>query len=271
MKGFSPFWLIVWWLTGPGLRELPAVGVLTPPPPRDPITVRGHPLPSFRGLFAFNSSQMQVFLEQLPLGYWKQSEMVGWTPSSLVGGGMASDWWEGAKRTQPPILCSWALTNPLFTNPCRNGLKSLPRNLVWSHTLSHPASPASPGTRNMGLAELSSQCPSWGTWPRKTSWVKGAWSQAPWRTCHPALQRISTQEASSGPEQWDASYVECDLFIFNWKIIAPQGFPDGSDGKESACGTEDQGSISGSGRSPGEGNGNPLQYSCLENPMVGGP
>ena len=42
------------------------------------------------------------------------------------------------------------------------------------------------------------------------------------------------------------------------------------DSKESACGVRDQGSIPGSGRSPGEGNGDPLQYSCLENPMGGG-
>ena len=40
----------------------------------------------------------------------------------------------------------------------------------------------------------------------------------------------------------------------------------GSDGKVSAYNAGDQGSIPGSGRSPGEGNGNPLQYSCLENP-----
>ena len=45
------------------------------------------------------------------------------------------------------------------------------------------------------------------------------------------------------------------------------GFPGGSDGKESACSAGDQGLIPESGRSPGEGNGNPLQYSCLENPM----
>ena len=44
-----------------------------------------------------------------------------------------------------------------------------------------------------------------------------------------------------------------------------KGFPGGSDGKESACNAGDQGSISGLGRSPGEENGNPLQYSCLEN------
>ena len=45
------------------------------------------------------------------------------------------------------------------------------------------------------------------------------------------------------------------------------GFPSGSDGKESACNEGDLGSIPGSGRSPGEGNGYPLQYSCLGNPM----
>ena len=44
-------------------------------------------------------------------------------------------------------------------------------------------------------------------------------------------------------------------------------FPCGSDGKESACNVGDSGSIPGSGRSPGEENGIPLQYSCLENPM----
>ena len=47
-------------------------------------------------------------------------------------------------------------------------------------------------------------------------------------------------------------------------------FPGGSDGKVSAYNAGDLGSIPGLGRSPGEGNGNPLQYSCLENPMDGG-
>ena len=45
-----------------------------------------------------------------------------------------------------------------------------------------------------------------------------------------------------------------------------KGFLRGSDGKESACNAGDQGSIPGLVSSPGEGNGNPLQYSCLENP-----
>ena len=44
----------------------------------------------------------------------------------------------------------------------------------------------------------------------------------------------------------------------------------GSDSKESACDAGDLGSTPGLGRSPGEGNGNPLQYSCLENSMGGG-
>ena len=51
------------------------------------------------------------------------------------------------------------------------------------------------------------------------------------------------------------------------KSEVPQKTKDGSDGKESACNAGDQGSVPGSGRSPGEANGNPLQCSCLENPM----
>ena len=48
------------------------------------------------------------------------------------------------------------------------------------------------------------------------------------------------------------------------------GFPGDPEVKASACNEEDLGTIPGSGRSPGKGNGNPLQYSCLENPMDGG-
>ena len=49
--------------------------------------------------------------------------------------------------------------------------------------------------------------------------------------------------------------------------LARLGLPGGSDGKESACSAGDLGSIPGWGRSPGEGHSNPLQYSCLGNPM----
>ena len=50
-------------------------------------------------------------------------------------------------------------------------------------------------------------------------------------------------------------------------LKSQKGFPGGSEVKASACNVGDLGLIPGSGRSPGEGNGNPLQYSCLENPM----
>ena len=55
----------------------------------------------------------------------------------------------------------------------------------------------------------------------------------------------------------------------SYDLSSSQGFPDSSVGKESTCNAGDLGSILGLGRSPGEGNGNPLQYSCLENPMDG--
>jgi len=58
---------------------------------------------------------------------------------------------------------------------------------------------------------------------------------------------------SVGPFLWSNSYIP--------------GFPCGSDGKESACDAGDPGSVSRFGRFPGEANGNPLQYSCLENSM----
>ena len=73
-----------------------------------------------------------------------------------------------------------------------------------------------------------------------------------------------------------------DVLILIFQFIPPsyfhpgnhkfnhKGFPGGSDGKASAYNAEDPGSIPGSGRSSGEGKGNPLQYSCLESPMDGG-
>ena len=52
--------------------------------------------------------------------------------------------------------------------------------------------------------------------------------------------------------------------VHQWISIG-KGFPGGSDGKEPACNVRDLGLIPGLGRSPEEGNGNPFQYSCLEN------
>ena len=72
-------------------------------------------------------------------------------------------------------------------------------------------------------------------------------------------------------------YLCLPAIILNWLIdlhlymcLYAMGLPGGSDGKASACNAEDLGSIPGSERSPGEGNGNPLQYSCLENSRDGG-
>ena len=53
-------------------------------------------------------------------------------------------------------------------------------------------------------------------------------------------------------------------------LLSIYGFPGGSEGKASACNVGDLGSIPRLERSPREGNDNPLQYSCLENPMDGG-
>ena len=71
--------------------------------------------------------------------------------------------------------------------------------------------------------------------------------------------------AFSSCSEWGLLFMQCTDFSLWWLL-----FPGGSDGKASACNAGDLGSIPGSGRSPGEGNGNPLQHSCLENPMDGG-
>ena len=67
---------------------------------------------------------------------------------------------------------------------------------------------------------------------------------------------------------------QCELWFLLLLFDDPvslEGFPGGSDGKASIRNAGEPGSIPGLGRSPGEGNGNPLQYSCLENPMDRGP
>ena len=63
-----------------------------------------------------------------------------------------------------------------------------------------------------------------------------------------------------------AEYYPCRMNVL--QFIQP--FSGGSEVKASVWNAGDPGLIPGSGRSPGEGNGNPLQYSCLENPMEGG-
>ena len=71
----------------------------------------------------------------------------------------------------------------------------------------------------------------------------------------------------SNPIHFVRSHATLELPSFIAEYCWHMGFPGGSDGKESACNAGDPGLIPGSGRSPGEGNGNPTQYSCQENSM----
>ena len=65
-------------------------------------------------------------------------------------------------------------------------------------------------------------------------------------------------------------FVPLGIYVFNPALLCAEDFHGDSDGKVSACNAGDPGSIPGLGRSPGEGNGNPVQYSWLENPIDGG-
>ena len=68
----------------------------------------------------------------------------------------------------------------------------------------------------------------------------------------------------------DSTDISSKYFRYDYILYTDKGFPGGSEVKVSACNAGDLGSIHGSGRSPREGNGNPLQYSCLENLIDGG-
>ena len=72
-----------------------------------------------------------------------------------------------------------------------------------------------------------------------------------------------------GPDPWFSVQWGQDAFQEGSDLLyeISEGFPGGSDGEESSCKLGDSSSIPGSERSPGEGNGNPLLYSCLGNPM----
>ena len=79
-----------------------------------------------------------------------------------------------------------------------------------------------------------------------------------------------------GESQGRGSLVGCHLWgrtesdtteVTQQHVLLMQGFPGDSDGKVPVCNVGDPGSIPELGRSPGEGDGSPLQYSCLENPM----
>ena len=85
---------------------------------------------------------------------------------------------------------------------------------------------------------------------------------------HPSSKRMLTSSVELFTE-FPFSPIHAFLHVC-LDISSAWSFPGGSDGKASACNAGDPGLIPGLGRSPGEGNGNPLQYSCLENSMDGG-
>ena len=105
------------------------------------------------------------------------------------------------------------------------------------------------------------------------------------------LERVAISSSRGSSQLRDRTLTSCISFTGRWIfyhcglktqewparplplricVWVKRAFPGGAEVKVSACSAGDLGSIPGSGRSPGEGNGNPLQYSCLENPMDGG-
>ena len=128
--------------------------------------------------------------------------------------------------------------------------------------------------------------------PARSQLLPWGWSEEagfpPWRLRHLKLivsilcrhstwnERNSIIQCSYGPP-YKCEYTQTRTYVhareskcYQHVIKGPGIFPCGSDGKESACNAGDLGSIPGSGRSLAGGNGNSLQYSCLENPMDSG-
>ena len=105
--------------------------------------------------------------------------------------------------------------------------------------------------------------------------LPGGWREPRLMTCVLSFRSLLIlSKLSFGIYIYICIYVNIHSWIYIYSFSDSQdlytsklGFPGGSDGKESALNEGDLGSTPGSGRSPGEGNGNPLQYSCLENPM----
>ena len=91
-----------------------------------------------------------------------------------------------------------------------------------------------------------------------------AW-RIPWTD---KLGRLQSMESQRVKHDWATNGFNFFFFVCVYSDM--WGFPHSSVGKESACDSGYLGSIPGLGRSPGERNGNPLQYSCLENPMSRG-
>ena len=169
-----------------------------------------------------------------------------------------------------------------------------------SHPLSSPSPPAPNPSQHQGLFQYWSFSFSFSPSNEHQDWYPLGWTGG--SLCSPR----DSQESSPTPQfksinfsvlsflhlktlvgvnfyqnfflpflQWSYFFslilLMCKLYWLIWGCyINFWGFPGGSEGKASAYNAGDLGSIPGSGRSPGEGNGNPLLYSCLENPVAGG-
>ena len=103
---------------------------------------------------------------------------------------------------------------------------------------------------------------------RRRGWQRTRWLDGITDSMDVSLSEL--RELVMDREAWHAAIhgvAKSRTPLSNWSdLFFPLGLPGGSDGKESACKAGDLGSVPGSGRSPGEAKGYPLQYSCLENP-----
>ena len=137
----------------------------------------------------------------------------------------------------------------------------------------HPTPVLLPG-KSHGRRSLEG-CSPWGHWRSDTTeWLHFHFSlSCTGEENGNPLQCSCLENPRDGGAWWAAVYgVTQSRTRLKWLSSSGSStqwsvFPGGSEGKESACNVWDLGSVPGLGRSPGEWNGNPLQYSCLENPM----
>ena len=112
----------------------------------------------------------------------------------------------------------------------------------------------------------------WDVWMASLTQWPWVWASSRnwWWTGKPG--ELQSVESDRVGHNWvtELNWTERSCNVFSQPKRVLWGFPSGSDSKESASNAVDLGSIPGLGRSPEEGNGSPLQYSCLENPMDGG-
>ena len=132
-----------------------------------------------------------------------------------------------------------------------------------SSTWLHPTRSCSGCSRHLTGTHCSPQLPS----PVSTPPTQDSLRERPQQEVWARLGAGAVRGGAWVPSLYFLWCGGSSLGAVPWGVHTTGAFPGGSDGKESACKPGDVGSIPGSGRPPGEGNGYPLQYSCLENPM----